>query len=140
MKKKLLHLLRTSKLCATGGFKLNKWVSNSRASILSIPEEDRAKEIKDLDFEDVLPVERALGVQWCLETDSFRFKIQLPEKTLTRCGILSLKSSVYDPLGMVAPVILPARQILQELCRLKLDGTRRFLKIWNKHGRIGWET
>ena len=108
------------KLCATGGFKLNKWVSNSRALILSIAEEDRAKEIKDLDFEDVLPVERALGVQWCLETDSFGFKIQLPEKPLTRRGILSLVSSVYDPLGMVAPVILPARQILQELCRLKL--------------------
>ncbi|XP_062283902.1 uncharacterized protein LOC133988306 [Scomber scombrus] len=107
-------------LCATGGFKLNKWVSNSRALILSIPEEDRAKEVKDLDFEqDFLPVERALGVQWCLETDSFRFKIQLPEKTLTRRRILSVVSSIYDPLGMVAPVILPARQILQQLCRLK---------------------
>ena len=68
-------------LCATGGFKLNKWVSNSRALILSIPEEDRAKEVKDLDFkQDSLRVERALGVQWCLETDTFRFKIQLPEK------------------------------------------------------------
>ena len=42
------------RLCATGGFKLNKWFSNSRALILSIPEEDRAKEIKDLDFEDIL--------------------------------------------------------------------------------------
>lgn len=69
---------------------------------------------------DTLPVERALGVQWCIETDSFGFKIQLPDKSLTRRGILSMVSSLYDPLGMVAPVILPAKQILQELSRLKL--------------------
>ncbi len=36
-------------LCAKGGFRLNKWVSNSRVVIVSIPEEKRAKEIKDLD-------------------------------------------------------------------------------------------
>lgn len=38
-------------LCAEGGFKLNKWISNSRALILSISEEDRVKEVKDLDFD-----------------------------------------------------------------------------------------
>lgn len=34
-----------------GGFKLNKRVSNSRTLLLSIPEKNRSKEIKDLDFE-----------------------------------------------------------------------------------------
>lgn len=29
-------------------------------------------------------------------------------------------SSIYDPLGMLAPVILSAKQILQELCGLKV--------------------
>ena len=103
-------------LCNKGGFKLNKWVSNNRTLLLSIPEESRSKEIKDLDFDqDVLPVERALGVQCCTETNSFQFKLNLQDKPLTRRGILSTVISIYDPLGMLAPVILPARQILQTL-------------------------
>lgn len=99
-------------------FELNKWISNSRALILSISEEDRVKEVKDLDFD-----QRHLACRKstrCIETDSFGFKIQLLDKSLTRRGILSMVSSLYDPLGMVAPVILPAKQILQELSRLKL--------------------
>lgn len=60
-------------LFSKGGFKLNKWVSNNRTLLLSIPEEGRSKEIKDLDFDrDILPVERALGVQWCTEKDCFQ--------------------------------------------------------------------
>lgn len=110
-----------SALCSKGGFKLSKWVSNSRAVIASIPEERRAKEIKDLDLDqDVLPVERALGVQWCIESDSLQFKIVLQDRPLTRRGILSMVSSVYDPLGLLSPVVLPAKQILQELSRMKL--------------------
>lgn len=101
-------------LCSKGGFKLNKWVSNNRTLLLSIPEESRSKEIKALDFDqDILPVERALGVQWCTEEDCFQFKLNLPDKPLTRRGILSTVSSIYDRLGMLAPVILPAKQILQ---------------------------
>ncbi len=38
-------------------------------------------------------------------------------KAETRRGILSFVASVYDPLGLVAPVVLPAKRILQELCR-----------------------
>lgn len=108
-------------LCTKGGFRLNKWVSNSRVVIASIPEEKRAKEIKDLDLDpDVLPVERALGVQWCIESDSLQFKFDIQDRPLTRRGILSMVSSVYDPLGFLSSVILPARQILQELSRRML--------------------
>ena len=53
-----------TRLCATGGFKLNKWISNSRSLLLSIPEQILAQEVKDLDLnQDALPIEWALGVQ-----------------------------------------------------------------------------
>ena len=39
------------------------------------------------------------------------------EKPPTRRGILSVVSSVYDPLGFVSPFLLPAKKILQELCQ-----------------------
>ena len=53
-------------LCLSGRFHLSKWTSNSRALLTSIPEEDRASGIKNLDLDnDQLPTERALSVQWC---------------------------------------------------------------------------
>ena len=43
-----------------------------------IPEEERAKEVKELDQDyDIFPVERALGVQWCVQSNAFKFKIDL---------------------------------------------------------------
>ena len=39
----------------------------------------------------------------------------------TRRGILSVISSIYDPLGFVAPLILAAKATLHDLCRKGLD-------------------
>lgn len=132
----LYHTLRA--VCDKGGFRLTKWISNSRAVLSAIPEEERATEVKDLDLDrDVLPTERALGVCWCIQSDSFRFKIIMSDKPPTRRNILSIVSSVYDPLGILAPVTLTAKKILQELCRMKLgwdilipDGLAREWSMW----------
>ena len=45
-----------------GGFKITKWISNSRHVVESVPEESRAKSLKSLKFLDSLPQERTLGV------------------------------------------------------------------------------
>ncbi len=66
------------KICAKGGFNLTKWISNSRCVLAAIPEEERAKEVKDLDLDqDILPVERALGVRWCVQSDTFWIQCNL---------------------------------------------------------------
>ncbi|KAK0135647.1 hypothetical protein N1851_028510 [Merluccius polli] len=104
------------KICAKGGFNLTKWMSNSCSVLAAIPEEERAKEVKDLD-QDILPVERALGVRWCAQSDTFGFSITFPDRPLTRRGILSTVGSFYDPLGILSPVIFTAKRILQDLCR-----------------------
>lgn len=46
------------------------------------------------------------------------FRIVISDRPLKRRGILF--SSVYDPLGILAPTVLSAKIILQELCRQKL--------------------
>ncbi|XP_060753769.1 uncharacterized protein LOC132864368 [Neoarius graeffei] len=115
---KLLHDLMA--ICQTGGFRLTKWTTNSRNVLLTIPLEDRATGVKDLDLDqDSFTIKKALGVQWCIRSDHFKFQVNIEQKPFTRRGILSTMSSVYDPLGMLSPVILPARNILQELCRLR---------------------
>jgi len=111
----------TKKLCENGGFNLNKFISNHKSVIDAIPNEDRSKDLQNLDItKDTLPIERALGVQWCVESDTLQFRVQLKAEHPTRRGILSTVSSVFDPLGMLAPLILVGKAILQELCR---DGT-----------------
>ncbi|KAK3739698.1 hypothetical protein QZH41_004056 [Actinostola sp. cb2023] len=108
--------------CKEGGFHLTKISSNSRRVLETIPEDERSKEVKGIDLSfDNLPVERALGVQWHIESDVFGFKITLKDMPYTRRGILSTISSVYDPLGFAAPVLLPAKRILQELCKSDTD-------------------
>ena len=103
------------------GFTLTKWISNNRTMLQALPEEHRAKELSELNLDrDKLPVERALGLQWCVETDAFNFRMEIQQKTCTRRGVLSVSSSVYDPLGFLAPVVLPAKIMMQELCRRKV--------------------
>ena len=80
-------------VCAKGGFRLTKFICNRRSVLESIPEEERSKDVKTLDLNyDELPIERALGVQWCVESDTFRFRITNKDKPLTRRGILSIES------------------------------------------------
>ncbi|XP_052431710.1 uncharacterized protein LOC127972320 [Carassius gibelio] len=119
------------KLCAEGGFCLTKWVSNSRKVLLSIPEDQRASGIKDLDLDqDFLPIERALGIQWCTENDAFTYKIKVQEKPFSRRGILSVVNSIYDPLGFLVPLILPVKLLLRDMCKQgygwdeEIDGKR----------------
>ena len=98
------------------------FTTNSREALEMIPENERAKGLKNLDLhQSSLPMERALGVQWCVKTDSFQFRITLQDKPLTRRGILSTVSPVYDPMNFLAPFILIEKQILQQLCRDKAD-------------------
>ena len=104
------------------GFMMNltKWVSNSRKLIESLPKSDRAGSFKDL-YDSQMPVERALEICRDVEGDIFCFKIEVNDKPLTGRGLLCVVSSVYDPLGLTAPVILPGKAILQDLCRKRLE-------------------
>ncbi|XP_037391858.1 uncharacterized protein LOC119262748 isoform X1 [Pygocentrus nattereri] len=101
-----------------GGFKLTKWVSNSKKVLEVIPENERANMVKDLELDKKDPsIEKVLGIQWNLEDDTFGFKVSVNRKPLTRRGILSTVSSIYDPLGFLAPFVLKGKQILQALCK-----------------------
>ena len=79
----------------------------------------------------------------CVETDCFRFRIVIQDRPLTRRGVLSTVSSVYDPFAFVAPLILVGKQILQDLCRVNVDwddpipeSLRLLWKGWRKELHI----
>ena len=101
---------------ATANLRLHKVASNSTAVMEAFPAEDRAKDFRDLDLrQDTLPAQRTLGVQWNLQEDTLTFRVSPPDKPFTRRGVLSVVNSVYDPLGLAAPVVLVGKLLLQQL-------------------------
>lgn len=70
---------------------------------------------------------------WCIESDYFKFRVNTCRKAVTR--VLSVVSSICDPLGFLAPVVLPAKIFLQQLCKEKLTWDEeipdRFAQYWN---------
>ena len=109
-------------LLARGGFQLTKWMSNNREVLSAFPEDEHAPAIKNLDLKsECLPTDRALGIHWDVEEDTFKLVVSAREHPENRKGVLSSIATVYDPLGFASPLILIGREINQELCRLKYD-------------------
>ena len=101
---------------------MTKFLTNSKKVLVAVPACDRRKSVVECNFNNQsLPTETALGVLWNIEEDIFTFKVNMKEKPKTRRGMLSTLSSVYDPLGFVAPFILQGRRILQHLCEKSLQ-------------------
>lgn len=98
-------------LCAQGGLRLHKFVSNSNAVLESIPASEHATDIKtkDLAFCEK-QIERALGIHWNIERDCFTFNITLKDQPSSQHGILSTVASTYDPLGFVIPYLLHGKK------------------------------
>lgn len=61
-----------------------------------------------------LPFDRALGVHWCVENDSMRFKINLQSQSTTKRGF-DLRSTWF-----AAPFLVAGRKILQKLFQSNL--------------------
>lgn len=95
----------------SGGFNMRKINSNSDEFLKHVPDGD-----KELGHSNVL---KALGVVWCPANDAFEQKFQVKEETVpTKRGLVSQVASLYDPLGLIAPVITKAKLIIQEVWQL----------------------
>ena len=81
-----------------GGFRLTKWMSNSKEVMAAIPLQRRSTRVREVDLaRDKLPTDRALGVLWALEDDSLKIAVSPPNKPITKRDILSAMSSIFDP-------------------------------------------
>ena len=101
-------------------------MSNEREVLNAFPPEHRGPALKHLDLNiNSLPMDQALGIHWDVEADTFNLVVSNKSQSNTRKGILSSIATNYDPLGLVGPLILPGREINQELCRLKYDWNDR---------------
>ena len=56
-------------------------------------------------------------MNWDLQTDTFTFSVSDDTKPYTRRGVLSTVNSTYDPLGLVAPVVVTGKLLLRDLVK-----------------------
>ena len=90
-----------------------------------------------MDFDnELLPVERTLGVFYDAERDCFCFRVNPDAEANTKRQMLSSASSVYDPDGLVSPVTIKSRCILQDMWRSKTDWDKALepgiKTLWNQ--------
>lgn len=99
-------------ICAVmckGCLKLRKWSSNSEKFLSEIPVEDRECPTND--------IIKALGLRWNPKTDKLHYKVGelKPKQRFTKREFLSEISSLFDPLGLLSPIIISAKKLFQQL-------------------------
>ena len=109
-----------SALWSTAGMYARKWLSNAPEVLQQIPTESRAKEI-DLESGD-LPSIKTLGLLWMAESDAFTFWLSVDSaEVTTKRQALRCVSRLFDPLGLVAPVVISGRILLQHIWLAGVD-------------------
>ncbi|XP_033759093.1 uncharacterized protein LOC117341342 [Pecten maximus] len=103
-------------LKTNGNIRLHKITSNNPEVMNAFHEEDQCQTLKSLNFDkDALPVQHSLGMSWDLNTDSFKFDIQVNTKPETRRGMLSTLNSIFDPIGFLSPITIHGRILFREI-------------------------
>lgn len=102
-------------LLSRGGFNLRKWASNNTTILEELPENLKETGLHSIKFDETI---KTLGLLWNSVTDTFQFKVSLKPETkqdISKRTILSESSRLFDPLGWLAPVVIQAKILLQDL-------------------------
>ena len=104
---------QVTELLSKGGFHITKWATNNKQIFNSIPKVDRIqKEL--LQFDDTSEI-KVLGFLWQPKTDTFSYTLKQPYNVITKRHILSEIARLYDPLGLIGPLVTIAKILMQQL-------------------------
>ncbi|XP_058448917.1 uncharacterized protein LOC131428875 [Malaya genurostris] len=111
----------TQSLMAEGGFELRKWSSNCSEVLADLPAQVLG-ERSILHFDSEARV-KTLGVVWETDTDQLCIEVRTTEVDdhWTKRKIFSVIAQLYDPLGIVSPVISWAKIRMQHLWLVNVD-------------------
>ncbi|XP_031349442.1 uncharacterized protein LOC116175453 [Photinus pyralis] len=105
------------RILRNGCFHLAKWASNDKRLI----PEFQMNESNDVNF-DRQCESKILGLLWNTEKDILKYSnnYQVTNNKVTKRVILSNISKIYDPLGLVGPIIVTIKILLQTLWQLQI--------------------
>ncbi|CAK9822943.1 hypothetical protein ANTRET_LOCUS1374 [Anthophora retusa] len=112
LKQQLIQLLKL------GGFELHKWASNKSELLDELKIDDNSNSLC-LNAQ----ARKLLGIHWDSAEDFITYSINpfTKDRHTTKRTILSQIAQLYDPLGLLGPVITLAKLIMQELWKAKLS-------------------
>ncbi|KAJ8966010.1 hypothetical protein NQ317_012305 [Molorchus minor] len=117
-------------LLGGAGFQLHKWCSNS----LEVVESNSTNQLP-FSFEKNAST-KILGMQFNTGTDVFFYKTSPLSDQCTKRTILSDLAKLFDPLGLLTPVIFLAKHLIQHLWTLGLDWDSKppddVINFWEK--------
>ena len=106
-------------LLQSGGFNIRGWASNDSDVLKGLSEQDKCRKLQLGESQTL----KTLGVFWKSQVDSILYSVDtltdLPR--VTKRSISSVIARIYDPLGLLAPVIIRAKIILQHIWSLKIN-------------------
>nr|CAH7748484.1 unnamed protein product [Callosobruchus chinensis] len=100
------------------GFPLRKWLSNSPHILEDSIDNDNCYIMSDDD------TRKTLGLLWCCTSDTLEYRVNEKDFALPRLSkrtMLSAISKIFDPLGIISPVIITVKILIQELWQLKIS-------------------
>lgn len=102
-----------------GGFELRKWVSNSPELTSNFDFNTTEHITINLDNNESL---KTLGLQWNSHNDVLQYSIltHITTSRITKRTILSSISQIFDPLGLIGPVVILAKILMQRLWQLHI--------------------
>ncbi|XP_036149070.1 uncharacterized protein LOC118647739 [Monomorium pharaonis] len=105
------------KLLARGRFELSKWASNYSETLNDDGDEPRGRALGKEDGHKVL------GIFWEPRDDKFRFQYEQGARGIrgTKRAILAETASLFDPLGLLGPIIIIAKIIMQDIWQSGLE-------------------
>ncbi|XP_066585561.1 uncharacterized protein [Prorops nasuta] len=104
--------VKITQILLQGQFPLHKWSSNVS---------DITRNVEDDPDRPVGEQVKTLGLFWSHSNDTFSYKTATPEPNIkiTKRLILSTLAQMFDPLGLMGPVCIKAKLMLQDLWRLR---------------------
>ena len=163
--------LNSRERMAQGGFNLRKLLTNSRPLMEKIKEMESQRELSmqpekgnqlneddetynrimvvGLEERDVNTEQKVLGSNWNYFTDELLFKFQPHVERAqglmpTKRNILRVIASFYDPMGLISPIIVQMKILLQDICKTdyhwdaELDSElkTRWIKLISELGQV----
>ena len=117
------------KIFEEANMNLRKWKSNSLA-VTKIIEESNSNNSETTSSYAQMMLNpdgksnvKVLGIPWHLENDELEFSLEnlvemVESDDLSKRQLLKLTASLYDPLGMISPVILTLKALFQKVCKV----------------------
>lgn len=108
-----------SKILYQYGFELRKWLTNET----NVLNHFHVNSQLDLNILQIGGNEnnKTLGIFWCANKDFIKYSIKnFEEIKVSKRNVLSVVCQIFDPLGLLNPVVVTAKLLIQELWKRKI--------------------